>query len=256
MLVAVHRYICVKAGNQPDECEDAHCVRGVYRGLAFRCAVADGATESSFSRSWANRLVHAYARKPFADVADLKSRVSVLGKGWRRAHLNRSLPWYAAEKARLGSFSTLLGLVLKRPCGAVAAGEWRAMALGDTCLFHLRSGKLLAVFPPLAAGDFGHFPTLLSTSEQANESAWAAVLLADGEWQVGDTFVLATDALASWLVRTSEKGVATWADILSLAEQLWPAGGFNDWVQEMRAAGELANDDTTCVVVQTMEITD
>ncbi|OQB27107.1 MAG: hypothetical protein BWY10_01595 [Chloroflexi bacterium ADurb.Bin180] len=256
MFATVSRYVCVKAGNQPDECEDAFCIRGVRRGPTLRCAVADGATESSFSRAWATRLVHAYARRPFDDLADLVKRAGLLGRGWRRVFLHRPLPWYAAEKVRLGAFSTLLGTELARPCGDAAKGTWRAVAVGDTCLFHLRGAQLLAVFPPLTASDFGHFPTLLSTSEHANVSAWAAVLFTEGEWQVGDTFVLATDALAAWFARIREGGAATWAEFPPLAEHLWPAGGFEDWVFQKRASKELANDDTTCIVVQTQEMDD
>src|SRR6202035_5796096 len=58
--------------------------------------------------------------------------------------------------AEVGSFATLLGFEIS----GLDAPEpsWRAVALGDTVLFHVRAARLIASFPPLGPDDFGTRP--------------------------------------------------------------------------------------------------
>ena len=87
-----------KRGHAPEEYEDAFCpVHADLTTAQFRCAVADGATEASFSRQWARTLTRAYwhgalrADHFAADVERLQSR-------WRAVFAARrqtQLPWYA-----------------------------------------------------------------------------------------------------------------------------------------------------------------
>jgi hypothetical protein len=64
MHVVTEAFWLPKAGNTLEEYEDAFWPRkSMDRSLSmFRCAVADGATETSFSRVWAQTLVRAYCR--------------------------------------------------------------------------------------------------------------------------------------------------------------------------------------------------
>ena len=127
-----------KAGNSPDEYEDAfwlphdaHKQRTVYR-----YAIADGATETSFSGLWARLLVEAHGEGKIGIVSD-QQILEPLQQRWTAVVCERPLPWYAEEKAQQGAFAAFLGLRLTCP-GRRSPGRWRAMAMGDSCLFQLR----------------------------------------------------------------------------------------------------------------------
>lgn len=62
MRVSIQVFGLPKAGNRADEYEDAYSPKrqGELEGESFRFAVADGATEGSFSRLWAGMLVRSY----------------------------------------------------------------------------------------------------------------------------------------------------------------------------------------------------
>jgi hypothetical protein len=59
---AIAAFWCQKAGNGVEEYEDAWSVRQVEETAGCRVAIADGATESSYSKIWATLLVESYIR--------------------------------------------------------------------------------------------------------------------------------------------------------------------------------------------------
>ena len=113
MQVTARVFWAPKAGNRTEEYEDAFWpVRGVNReGDRFRFAVADGATETSFSGLWAQLLVRSFGagtlRQAHFDASLRPARVS-----WRRAVSSKPLPWYAEAKVLDGAYAALLGVEL------------------------------------------------------------------------------------------------------------------------------------------------
>src|SRR5690242_8121771 len=87
-----------KAGNSAAEYEDACWPResGDRSGVTH-LAVADGATETSFSGLWARLLVKAYGRGLLAE-ATWDEDLSKIRRVWQRAVGQKPLPWYAEEK--------------------------------------------------------------------------------------------------------------------------------------------------------------
>ena len=67
------------------------------------------------------------------------------------------LPWYAEIKREQGAFATLLGLGVRAPTGQ-RRGGWRAVAVGDSCLMHIREGRCLLSFPVQKSADFNNEP--------------------------------------------------------------------------------------------------
>ena len=96
-----------KRGNTAAEYEDAFASNGGTGGQ-WRWAIADGATEASFSRQWARGLVRAYCRGALRRDS-FAGDLAVLREEWRRALARRQgtrpLPWYAQQKADLGAFA-------------------------------------------------------------------------------------------------------------------------------------------------------
>ena len=252
-------YSVTKLGNSPEENEDAFYPEIEQLNIAaqatFVCAVADGATQTSFSRTWARLLVAAVAQK---FLPKRLAEFTAAAQAQWRGHISaRSLPWHAEEKVREGAFATLLWLSLQNAAGARPAktvGTWQALAIGDSCLFQIRKKKLQTYFPPLAAADFKNNPLLLSSNPTRNIGFWSGVqdLCAAGDWAAGDDFFLMTDALAAWFVREQEKSTLD-SLLIGLRAGLSTAERFASWVQELRACTQIKNDDTTLVWIHINE---
>src|SRR5262249_10571454 len=146
-----------KRGNAAEEYEDALAADPA----TGRFAIADGASESSFAAAWARLLAEGFvgaAGKPWRDLDWLDPP----RRRWADEVDGLSLPWYAEMKREAGAFATLLGLAL-RPPREGRRGEWRALAVGDSCLFRTRGGRLLKAFPVTASADFDNQPHLIGS---------------------------------------------------------------------------------------------
>jgi len=240
MIVSADIYWTAKAGNSSADYEDAfwppESVASRQRSCQ-RFAVADGATESSYSGLWARQLVRAYCKQGWSGN-ELAGRLPKLQQTWQQEVQQKPLPWYAEEKVRAGAFSTLVGLTLQDHTGARGQGTWRALAVGDSCLFQIRHQKLIARFPLSDADDFGNSPVLLASRPGPNQAALAALRTQTGFWQEGDEFLLMTDALAAWFLRHADPRAA-----------LPDKDEFSGWITELRQNHTLRNDDVTLLRV-------
>jgi hypothetical protein len=237
-----------KAGNSPGEYEDAFWPRqtGFEGPSPVRLAVADGATETSFSGLWARLLVSSYGRGRLAGdaVADELRRIR---RVWSKAVGQKPLPWYAEEKLRSGAFSSLAGLTLMPPEDRAARlGRWQATAIGDSCLVQARGHDFVCSFPFSHSDEFDSRPRLVSSLESEDPDDLAANDIS-GEWQAGDSFYLMTDALACWCLREVEAGERVFE---RLNEPQTPSD-FETFVTALRSTNDpagrplLKNDDVT-----------
>jgi hypothetical protein len=210
--------------------------------------MADGATETSFSSLWARLLAEAWGRHELGERS-LKARLPELGRVWLNTVGSQALPWYAEEKVRSGAYSSLLGVSLMAHRDGAPGGRWRALAVGDTCLFHISRGGLLRSFPLESSEQFGNRPHLLSSNPQANVTIDAHIRLARGRWVPGDTILCMTDALAHWFLQAVERSEAPWKTVLGFTE----AGceeAFEEWIGVLRQRRLVRNDDVTLLAVR------
>lgn len=224
-----------KDGNAPDEYEDAAyplTFDDSSEQVEFRCAVADGATETSFSGLWANLLV-----RGFVD----KEPVNDSRKKWQEAIPSTDLPWYAEEKAQSGAFAALVGLSVN------ADKSWHAEAIGDSCLLHIRDEKILQSFPLKSAEEFNNRPALICSIESATGEIETAK--SNGNWQDGDTFLLLSDAVARWTLDESE-GALNRLCTLENADELHALATEQRALQGDDGRARLHNDDITIMKVQ------
>ena len=246
-----------KPGNTAEQYEDA-CAEDPPAG---RYAIADGASDSVFAGVWARLLVeHLLTGLPEpGGPAAWHAWLRPVQERWGATAHAASLPWYVAAKVREGAFATCLGLQLHPPPHRGAAGRWTAMAVGDCCLFHVQMAGSNGVVPdpsPAARGfpcatpeDFNQHPLALSSSPHRNEVVWPQVATTGGAWRPGDTFILATDALALWIIRAVAPEQA-WHRLLSLSEAADDAG-FQQLVAELRDGGAVRDDDLTLLLLHT-----
>jgi serine/threonine protein phosphatase PrpC len=233
-----------RRGHSADEYEDA------FAGApeAGRFAIADGASEASFAGVWARVLVEGFLQAPDRPWKEL-SWLGPQRQRWAEQVDSLSLAWYAEEKREQGAFATFLGLAL-RPASANQPGRWHALAVGDSCLFHVRGERVLTSFPLTARAEFGNQPALLgSRAGGSNVSSDQA----KGRWQRDDRFLLMTDALAQWFLGQAEEGRSPLQSIDDLLVQAAPQEAFPDWVEERRQHEGLRNDDVTLVIIDTLE---
>lgn len=237
-----------KKGNKESEYEDAFCLTkssmATLHGIRF--AVADGATEASFSRIWASQLVRAFVRGrirfPF-DLAQLRK----IQNHWAKMVHRRPLPWYAEEKVQSGAFSSLIGLEF---CEARdIGGSWRAIAIGDSCLIQMRKEQVVTGFPLSDSASFSNRVTLLSSNPTNNQDVPSVVRETGGTWNPGDTFFLMTDAVAAWFFKQVECKGHPWIDLRSIGGE-GMVTSFSEWIDELRASCEMKNDDVTVLRIQ------
>lgn len=218
-----------KAGASEEEYEDAASVWAT--SWPVRAAVADGATESMFAKRWAETLVEGLETIALTSTA-LTNALPDWRAEWKAAVADQTetMPWYASAKADKGAFATLLGLEVHPD------GQWEALAIGDCALMHVHEGRLETAWPVGTPDAFSNRPSLLSTLPDRNVPTPE---MTTGSWHTGDAFLLATDAVAAWLLETDP-----------VAARAWDAQEFAEAVEAARANDSLRNDDCTLVVLE------
>ncbi len=240
-----------KAGNRPEECEDAFRVvysQRVGPGMA-RAVVCDGASESAFAREWATTLADAFVDRtpdiPGLTGDSLKSWLKKGQEDWHGGVPWDKIPWHGEAKARAGAFATLLGVTLGAAPDDSTRLCWQAVAVGDSCLFIVRDGQLRLSFPLEDPAEFGNNPALICSNPANSGGLWPEVRRESGECAPGDRLILASDALACWFLERHAAGEKSWETLLAL-----DAPGWDSWVGESRREGLMRNDDTTLVIIE------
>jgi hypothetical protein len=248
-----------KAGNLDEENEDAFAAAEDWSVVA----VADGATEGPFSRDWANFLVQRFvstARDPGSSVsrssASFESWLSSTALAWsaisppQDSDLATAKPWYVERARAQGGFATLVGLTVDAEESASSKSiVWRAVIAGDSCLFHIRDGRVRQMWPAYTSADFAMSPMLLSSVGMGNEQATASALFVNDELAVGDRLLIVTDALAAWIVAAlaSDHGGETLTSLLK--GDIPPANDLIAFIARERLEGRIRNDDCTMVAL-------
>jgi hypothetical protein len=245
-----------KAGSAPEEWEDA-ALAGVAAQPAglrhtpayIRYVVADGATGGYVSRRWVNLLVTRFApddltRGPRLEPASMRLWFERMQDVWAANPPAARDLIDEIKASKDGSFATLLGFDVFGLDGQRPA--WKAVALGDTVLFHVRAGHAEAVFPPLGPDDYSADPPGVHSMPAALDWMSDHLLIGSGDLAPGDFLYAATDAMAHWITRAVARDEEkTWT---SLSELVHPAT-FSRFVREQRSAGNPAetmkNDDVT-----------
>ena len=257
VTLQIKAYTLQKAGTQPDQYEDAFA----YDAQAGRAAVADGASDAFEARGWATTLTQSFVKKPPEPDRDaFLEWLQIPSRAWHIVLPWDELPWYAEQKARdVGGLATLLGFYLVR--GAEANGTprdevpWRALAVGDACLLHLRDNTLVQRFPISETEGFNTTPALLSTRLEHDETVLdhGELQTCKGTCQAGDTFLLATDAMAERLYQLADledlhMGLPDWESILSLVDE-----DFEGLIGQFRSESLIRNDDVTLLIARVVE---
>ena len=261
-------FVIEKDGEHPEDCQDSifpdprsepTSRSSDEDGKCF--AVSDGTTTSFFSRSWAGILTRQFAEKRDLAFSDWDTWLEGARATWLREIEQRA-------SAKDVSFYTKNDFLLKKPAAATFTGlhfgrndgdatHWEALALGDSCLFHFQENGEVTSYPFSESASF-EFVTE-SAESYAKRSAHRPLHIttepvpdAEGVRRAkpareGDIFLLATDALAKWLLVRKESGQPVWGTLLKLHEHQ----AFVNFVHAARreTAQPLNNDDVALAVI-------
>lgn len=252
MRISAEMYWLPKAGNSEADYEDSAWVDPVsnHQLTVFRAAVADGATEASFSKVWADLLTSTFGDAGLT-AEMLLSGLSDLQSAWLSKATEQPLPWFAEQKLEFGAFATFLGLTVESRGSAEA--RWSAIAVGDSCLFQIRGPQLEHSFPLKEAKEFDSRPLLISSKAGSNASLENHIKMTEGLALPGDRFFLMSDALACWFLRSWELRT----DPLEMLDSISTQDEFASFAKTQRAdivdgLPFLKNDDLTLVHLKIM----
>ncbi len=215
-------------------------------GFAFdeadgRAAVADGASTAVAAGRWAQQLVTGWLEDPF-DLDGPEQFAPWLDRrqaAWEPPPAGAGDDWWGEVVRRQASWATIVLLQV-----TPHDGHWRVGvgAVGDSCVFLVRSDTRLAIWPIIGADDFGSHPDLIGTDPATAPRTVDSFTRCTFDAKSGDVLVMATDALAEWALKMEGAHPEVWA-VLSRIDQ----DGLASLASDERNQGRLVNDDLTLV---------
>ena len=249
----VDRFLLPKDGCTQRECEDAI-------GISIsknRFCVADGATEGFDSRYWARLLVRGWLStlRPAVTREQFEPLLCSLGLRFVDKWKNKTLPWYAEEKAQSGAFAAFVGINFFRSGNEL---RWQAIALGDSCLIIRKENYTLDSFPVTDPTSFSHRPKLVPSSAAIREQAIEHVTLKSGCVDRGDIFLLLSDAAAAWYLENFYADRKLTSEFECLLKQppqatAYVNSGLTEFITTQRRSGKMRNDDVAAVIYTPVE---
>ncbi|KAB7731739.1 SpoIIE family protein phosphatase [Rudanella paleaurantiibacter] len=232
-----------KKGSTEEENEDFYFAdhSAESEGIpSVKFALSDGATESAFSGIWAEYLVINFEKHSFDKTLELAIA------DWNRETQKQELPWYLHNKILDGAHATFLGVELN-----LVEHQANVVAVGDTNFFQIRDNFLIKAFPVDEPSGFNNQPNLLAsvTTQQTplDEIKYESKNLA---LNAGDTLILATDALAHWLLIRCTKDNKPWSTLIEMTQSDDFEQQFVNWLMQTRQDKAIKNDDTTLIIIK------
>lgn len=234
-----------KSEHDASSCEDA--AQGDPAHGLF--AVADGAGTTLFSHIWARVLVSSFLQVPLLSNDPFEVEWWVRQAQERYVQEMPTLPtssWNVMQKIHTqGSHATLAALRLLSSCEQSAQGAF--LAVGDSCLLiHKAGADQLYTFPYTRPEEFEAAPICLPSMLSLFDRTFHHLLLQPVSLETGDQAMLATDAVARWII-SAGKGTCSLATeafqvVAEQTPQSWPT-----FIEACRARGEMVDDDSTAL---------
>lgn len=243
-----------KIGEEVTDSQDAFACCLSINGS--KVAISDGVSTSFLPKEWARILVERFCsdqEKPnsISTIEEIKDNwsewLNPLQTQWLEKLVevkkDPTLPWYIKGlKNNNCASATFVGLKLHPP-NQEGEKRWEALAVGDSCLFRINlPTNQLDSYPLKKSQDF---KTTTECCHSLPEYKSCSPEYYQGSYEEGDIFILATDALAEWMLKTSENHQEKWKELLTINNQK----EFERIIEELREEKLIKNDDTTLVRV-------
>jgi hypothetical protein len=256
------RFFMVAKGNDLPVNSDDACVISKDETCFALC---DGASGSRLPRSWAALLGQQWIAKPFqqTNADEFYAWLMEPRERWQQWVQGRWKPQVdqrneligdrpvSSEVVRktlqIGASATFLGLKLVR-----TSNLWHACAIGDTCLFVFQRDKsenlqMRECYPLSSSAQFGDRPPLINSIDNNIQGLMPYLSFAKGQIRAGDMLLMATDALAQWLLVELEQRQNDWQALFSLRDTRQFAAFIEQ--QRQHPTYGMVDDDTTMVII-------
>jgi Protein phosphatase 2C len=234
-----------KRGNLPGECEDAFQLSA----STGHFAIADGASDASYSAEWARILVESFPDflPPAFDSASFDTWLDDVCRPrwslWEASLTAKPLPWFTKDKLLLGSHATFLGLAFDLTSPMPDALLWHAVACGDACLFIVQDERLRLAFPLQDSASFDNTPALVPTNSRKLAEH---LRITSGSVSSADRIYLTTDALARWFLEADEQLQCPWR----LLDAVDTDADLEKLLARCRDDGTIRNDDVALIRIE------
>ena len=200
-------------------------------------------------------LLRSWARSHPGGVADWPDQPTRRFAAWLAQRQQWSdqidtsgLAWYQQAKLREGGFATLVWVrITAAPDPPAGSNTFRlqSLAIGDSCLFHIRGDEMLASFPKSASLDFDSSPLVLGSVDLHRDGQLQFERLA-ADCRPGDLVVLCSDAVAAWALDCRERGQPVrWSDYWQMPAEAWIES-----IRGLQSAGRMRYDDATLLLLR------
>jgi len=242
------KFIFHKKGETAKDCADK-----IYFNEEEKLyAVADGATRSFFPSIWAEYLVKNFCKKKKTKLLftqkNLNKWLKPVQKRWEKkvkALIKKYDKYYLNNRFfnKESAVSTFLGLKFFISDKKL---KWVAIAIGDTCLFHIKRDQSLEMYPIKKSDQFNSYPEYFASYEKDNNQFEPEFI--EGYSNLGDVFVIATDALSCWVMNYYETNQIFPLDLLLKINE--------NKIEEMRSLKDnrLVNDDVALLIIEITKI--
>lgn len=238
-----------------------------YSRELYRAAVTDGVSASFLPSRWAEIIAAAYVEQPFNGPYEFITWLTNCSAEWYRwteqewllpllkqaTGIQQEQAYWQREIAR-GAETTLIGCSLAPQQLKTGEVIVHVDAIGDSNFFFVHPVEVgpwpYKAFPLKSAEQFGANPDTLPTALQYIDGTWEYVKMQKYRVVPGDYLILATDALAEWILTALDRGQNPWSELLEIRDEQ----AFRTFVEQKRASGRMHLDDTTMLVIHLKEL--
>jgi len=265
MIINIKEYIESKKGEFLEDCQDAYRVNKD----SLRFAVADGATREFFSGQFAIELVEKFCFDKSQLNRDILSSdryeewlVSTQDrwKEYLKNMIDNEEVTYLVENRYYendSGASTFVGLELNRD-----NFTFKAMIIGDSCLFHIRDNKIKMCCLIDDYEEFDNSPDfffsrafVFDENNEATKREFIQPEIISRPFEEGDYFLLASDAMSRWLLmqQYKERWDDVWSSLLK-EDRCW----YKNFIEDIREDEDnrLEDDDITILIISTATSSD
>lgn len=250
-----------KEGNDPERSQDKFAL---YTHNDYcRYAIADGVGASFLPSQWAHLLTTNYVSRTedFKDQREFTQWLTASSLQWNNwvdtiwiPQTNLKLGYekdWSRDRVK-GAQTTFVGCSFSTANLTQKGSTFvHVTVVGDTVFFLVRPPHTTQdewnhlAFACNTVDDFGPVPDTLATSEHYIQHAWNLRKNNVYSASSDDYIILATDALAKWILTQIQDGSNPWIKLLALAHPQ----NFSEFVLQERQKGTLETDDTTIIIV-------
>ena len=212
-------------------------------------AIADGVSQSPFSQIWSKKVVNKFIKKPL-DISDLneqkiKDWLADIRKEWRTEIDQGKASELILDLAKKeGGATTFLGMIIQKK--KKKRQKLQLFGIGDTNMFLVKkneiTGKLDVVGWPVTSVE--SFTDRTNALFSLDNTLQGIPELKEFNVKSGDIVILATDALAKWILKSANLGQRPWSKILKNKNDI------ANFIDKLRYTNKIDDDDTTCIIIR------